>query len=53
MQSLKLAHLMRERTGAEIYNCYIDLRTAFKDYDEFYQRVLDEACTSSAARWRR
>jgi heterodisulfide reductase subunit A len=42
MQSLKLAHLVRERTGAEVYNCYIDLRTAFKDYDEFYQRVLDE-----------
>jgi heterodisulfide reductase subunit A len=42
MQSLKLAHLVRERTGAEVHNFYIDLRTAFKDYDEFYQRVLDE-----------
>jgi heterodisulfide reductase subunit A len=33
---------VRERTGAEVHNFYIDLRTAFKDYDEFYQRVLDE-----------
>ena len=28
--------------GAEVYNFYIDIRTAYKDYDEFYQRVLDE-----------
>jgi len=42
MQSVKLAHLVKERTGAEVYNFYIDMRTAFKDYDEFYQRVLDE-----------
>ena len=42
MQSLKFAHLVRERTGAEVYEFYIDMRTAFKDYDEFYQRVLHE-----------
>jgi len=42
MQSLKFAHLVKERTGAEVYNFYIDIRTAFKDYDEFYQRVLSE-----------
>ncbi len=42
MQSLKFAHLVKERTGAEVYNCYIDMRTAFKDYDEFYQKVLSE-----------
>ena len=42
MQSLKFAHLVKEHTGAEVYNFYIDMRTAFKDYDEFYQRVLDE-----------
>ncbi|MCO6452502.1 MAG: CoB--CoM heterodisulfide reductase iron-sulfur subunit A family protein, partial [Caldilineales bacterium] len=42
MQSLKFAHLVKERTGAEVYNFYIDMRTAFKDYEEFYQRVLDE-----------
>jgi heterodisulfide reductase subunit A len=42
MQSLKFAHLVKERTGATVYNFYIDMRTAAKDYDEFYQRVLDE-----------
>jgi len=42
MQSLKFAHIVHERTGAEIHNFYIDIRTAAKDYDEFYQRVLDE-----------
>ncbi len=42
MQSLKLAHLVKERNGCEVYNFYIDMRTPFKDYDEFYQRVLDE-----------
>ncbi len=42
MQSLKFAHLVHERTGAEIYNFYIDIRTPAKDYEEFYQRVLEE-----------
>ena len=42
MQSLKFAHLVHERTGARVYNFYIDMRTPFKDYDEFYQRVLEE-----------
>ena len=42
MQSLKFAHLVHERTGAQVYNFYIDMRTAYKGYDEFYQRVLEE-----------
>jgi len=42
MSSLKFAHLVKERTDAEVYNFYIDMRTAYKDYDEFYQRVLEE-----------
>jgi heterodisulfide reductase subunit A2 len=42
MQSIKFAHLVRERTGAEVYNFYIDVRTPGKDYDEFYQRVIEE-----------
>jgi len=42
MQSLKFAHLVKERTGATVYNFYMDMRTAYKDYDEFYQRVLEE-----------
>jgi heterodisulfide reductase subunit A len=44
MQSLKFAHLVHERTGATVYDFYIDMRTAAKAYDEFYQRVLDEGC---------
>ncbi len=42
MQSLKFAHLVMERTEAEVYNFYIDMRTPFKDYEEFYQRILEE-----------
>jgi heterodisulfide reductase subunit A2 len=42
MQSLKFAHLAAEKTGAEVYNFYIDMRTAAKAYDEFYQKVLKE-----------
>ncbi len=42
MQGLKFAHLVHEKTGADVYNFYIDMRTAYKSYDEFYQRVLEE-----------
>jgi heterodisulfide reductase subunit A len=42
MYSLKLAHLIRERTGAEVYNFYIDMRTPGKGYEEFYERLLEE-----------
>jgi heterodisulfide reductase subunit A2 len=42
MYSLKLAHLIKERTGAEVYNFYIDLRTAGKAFEEFYNRVAGE-----------
>ena len=42
MYSLKLAHLVREHTGAEIYNFYIDMRCPGKGYEEFYERLLEE-----------
>lgn len=42
MYSLKFAHLVMERTGASVYNFYIDMRTPGKGYEEFYHRVLDE-----------
>ena len=42
MQALKFAHLVHERTGATVFNFYIDMRTTAKAYDEFYQRVLEE-----------
>ncbi len=42
MYSLKLAHLIRHKTGAEVYNFYIDIRAPGKMYEEFYHRMLDE-----------
>ena len=42
MQSLKFAHVVGERTGAQVYEFYIDMRTPGKGYDEFYQRNLEE-----------
>jgi heterodisulfide reductase subunit A len=42
MYSLKLAHMVRDHTGAEVYNFYIDIRTAGKGYEEFYDRLLEE-----------
>jgi heterodisulfide reductase subunit A len=42
MYSLKLAHLIHERSGAEIYNFYIDMRTPGKGYEEFYDTLLKE-----------
>ena len=42
MYSMKLAHLVKEHTEAEIYNFYIDIRSAGKGYDEFYGKLLDE-----------
>ena len=42
MYSLKLAHLLKEKTGAEVYNFYIDMRTPGKGFEEFYNRVAEE-----------
>jgi heterodisulfide reductase subunit A len=42
MYSLKLAHLIKEHTGAEIFNFYIDIRTPGKGFEEFYQKLLNE-----------
>ncbi len=43
MYSLKFAHLIHERLpDAEVYNCYIDIRTSGKGYEEFYHRLLEE-----------
>jgi heterodisulfide reductase subunit A len=42
MASLKFAHLIRERTDAEVYQFYIDMRAYGKGYEEFYTRVLEE-----------
>ena len=42
MYSLKFAHLVIEKTGAAVYNLYIDMRTPGKRYEEFYRRLLRE-----------
>jgi len=42
MYSMKIAHLVRERTSAQIYNFYIDIRAAGKGYEEFYKKIMDE-----------
>jgi heterodisulfide reductase subunit A len=42
MYSLKLAHLIKEKTNAEVYNFYIDIRTPGKGFEEFYNRVAEE-----------
>ncbi|MCY2994169.1 MAG: CoB--CoM heterodisulfide reductase iron-sulfur subunit A family protein [Planctomycetota bacterium] len=42
MASLKFGHLVLEKTDAEVYSFYIDIRTNQKNYEEFYQRLLGE-----------
>ncbi len=42
MYALKFAHLIKEKTDAEVYNFYIDLRCFGKGYEEFYDRLLGE-----------
>lgn len=42
MYSMKLAHLLKEHTDAELYNFYIDMRTPGKGYEEFYNKLLEE-----------
>jgi heterodisulfide reductase subunit A len=42
MYSLKLAHLIKEHTGADVFNFYIDMRTPGKGFEEFYQKLLNE-----------
>ncbi len=42
MYSLKFAHLAKEKTGAKVYNFYIDIRAFGKGYEEFYKRLLNE-----------
>lgn len=42
MYSLKLAHLVKDATGAQVYEFYIDMRTGGKGYEEFYERLQEE-----------
>ena len=42
MHSLKYAHLIKEKTEAEVYQFYVDMRCFGKGYEEFYNRLLEE-----------
>jgi heterodisulfide reductase subunit A len=42
MMALKNAHLVHEKTGAAVYDFYIDMRCFGKGYEEFYNRLLEE-----------
>ncbi len=42
MYSMKLAHLLKEHTDAEVYSFYIDMRSPGKGYEEFYGKLLEE-----------
>jgi len=42
MYSLKFSHLFKEKTTADVYQFYIDMRAAGKGYEEFYNRIIEE-----------
>jgi heterodisulfide reductase subunit A2 len=42
MYAFKFSHLVKEKTDAEVYQLYIDIRSFGKGYEEFYQRILEE-----------
>jgi len=42
MYSLKLAHLIEEKTHADVFEFYMDMRSFGKGYEEFYERVQRE-----------
>ena len=45
MYSLKQAHLIHDKTGAEVFDFYMDMRAFGKAYEEFYERVQEEGIT--------
>jgi heterodisulfide reductase subunit A len=42
MAALKFGHLVLEKTQAEVYSFYIDMRSNQKGYEEFYERLQEE-----------
>jgi heterodisulfide reductase subunit A len=42
MYALKHAHQVRDKTDAEVYDFYMDMRAFGKAYEEFYERVQEE-----------
>jgi heterodisulfide reductase subunit A len=50
MYSLKLAHLIEEKTHAEVFQFYMDMRSFGKGYEEFYERVQHEGVIMTRGR---
>jgi heterodisulfide reductase subunit A len=42
MYALKYSHLIHEKTNAEVYQMYIDMRCFGKGYEEFYEHLSNE-----------
>ena len=42
MYAMKFGHLVREKTDAQVYEFYIDMRAFGKGYEEFYKRCMSE-----------
>jgi heterodisulfide reductase subunit A len=42
MYALKYSHLIKEKTKAEVYQMYIDMRCVGKAFEEFYDRLSNE-----------
>jgi len=42
MYALKDAYLIRRKTGAQVYEMYIDMRCFGEGYEEFYKRLSEE-----------
>ena len=42
MYALKFAHLIKEKTSAEVYQMYIDMRCFGEGHEEFYERLGTE-----------
>jgi len=42
MIGVKLAHLVKDKTGADVFQMYIDMRCAGEGYEELYERVCTD-----------
>ena len=42
MYALKFSHLIKEKTNADVYQMYIDMRCFGEGYEEFYNRLQEE-----------
>jgi heterodisulfide reductase subunit A len=45
MYALKQAHLVRDKTDAQVFEFYMDMRAFGKGYEEFYERIQEEGVT--------